>query len=404
MAHWPARGSPRRNRDSSGPTSSILFADDMGYSDLGRFGGEIRTPNLDSLAKGGVRFTQFYNTARCCPTRATLLTGLYPHQTGVGHMVNPRPLPGYAGDLNREAPTIAEVLKPAGYQTFMSGKWHVTPVNDTKHNWPLQRGFDHYYGIIHGAANYFDPVTPDARQRAASKRDKPDLLLHRRHRRQRGAVHREHAPSRTRSSSTPPSPRRTGRCTRLEPDIARYKGRYKDGWDALRAGAPRAHDRDGRSSTSSWPLTPRDTDVRHGRMRPTRNGSSAGWRSTRRRSTAWIRRSAGFSTRCGRTGQHENTLVLFFADNGGCAEELGPNAASRRSMSRDARSATVNRWTRGNRPELMPGGENTYPVTACRGRTRRTRRSACTNIGCTRAGSRRRSSRTGRSRFEPRGS
>src|SRR5688572_21477973 len=116
------------------PNIVIILADDMGYSDIGCYGGEIRTPNIDSLARDGVRFTQFYNMARCCPTRASLLTGLYPHQAGIGHMVdNPKPFAGYTGDLNGSCVTIAEVLRDAGYGTFMAGKWHVTPVTDSKH-------------------------------------------------------------------------------------------------------------------------------------------------------------------------------------------------------------------------------------------------------------------------------
>ena len=142
------------------PNIIVMLADDMGFSDLGCYGSEIRTPNIDSLAGSGVRFTHFRNTARCCPSRTSLLTGLYAHQAGVGHMVNPRPtLPGYHGDLNRSCVTIAQVLKGAGYQTMMSGKWHVTPNNGKKHNWPLQRGFDRYYGIIAGAASYYQPWT-----------------------------------------------------------------------------------------------------------------------------------------------------------------------------------------------------------------------------------------------------
>jgi arylsulfatase len=134
----------------------------MGFSDLGCYGGEIQTPNLDRLAAGGLRFTQFYNTARCCPTRASLLTGLYPHQAAIGHMMEDRGLDGYHGDLSRNAVTIAETLGPAGYSTYAVGKWHVTPFDrkqDPKGNWPLQRGFQRYYGIIGGAANYFDPKT-----------------------------------------------------------------------------------------------------------------------------------------------------------------------------------------------------------------------------------------------------
>src|SRR5687767_13941316 len=106
----------------SRPNIVIFLADDMGYSDIGCYGGEIATPNLDRLATGGLRFTQFYNTARCCPTRASLLTGLHPHQAGVGHMVDDRgpEFPGYRGRLNDRCVTIAEVLRPAGYRTLMA--------------------------------------------------------------------------------------------------------------------------------------------------------------------------------------------------------------------------------------------------------------------------------------------
>ena len=148
--------------EATRPNILVIMSDDMGYSDLGCYGGEIRTPNLDGLAAKGVRFTQFYNTARCCPTRAALLTGLYSHQAGIGHMVEDRGSAGYRGDLNRQCVTFAEVLKPAGYRTYALGKWHVTKgitPNGSKDNWPLQRGFDRYYGTIIGAGNYFDPKT-----------------------------------------------------------------------------------------------------------------------------------------------------------------------------------------------------------------------------------------------------
>ena len=103
------------------------MADDMGWSDIGCYGSEIETPNLDRLARNGLRFTQFYNTGRCCPTRASLLTGTYPHQAGIGHMMNDTGLPGYKGDLGSNVQTIAEVLKYTKYSTYLSGKWHVTP-------------------------------------------------------------------------------------------------------------------------------------------------------------------------------------------------------------------------------------------------------------------------------------
>jgi arylsulfatase len=136
----------------------------VGWSDIGCYGGEIPTPHLDALAAGGLRFTQFYNTGRCCPTRASLLTGLYPHQAGIGHMMDDKSAqsgPGFEGDLNRRGLTIAEALKLAGYRAYALGKWHVTrhaKPQGPKHNWPLQRGFDRYYGTITGGGNYFDPA------------------------------------------------------------------------------------------------------------------------------------------------------------------------------------------------------------------------------------------------------
>jgi arylsulfatase len=144
------------------PNIIVIMSDDMGYSDIGCYGSEIRTPVLDGLAGNGLRFTQFYNTGRCCPTRASLLTGLYPHQAGIGHMMDDRGVDGYRGDLNRSCVTIAEVLKPAGYATYAVGKWHVTKhtfpeAENQKFNWPLQRGFDRYYGIINGASSLWDP-------------------------------------------------------------------------------------------------------------------------------------------------------------------------------------------------------------------------------------------------------
>src|SRR6201986_84733 len=126
------------------PNIIVILGDDIGFNDLGCLGSEIQTPNLDALAADGLRFTQFYNTARCCPSRAALLTGLYSHQAGVGHMVEHHDLDGYIGDLNDHCVTIAQVLKPAGYGTYMVGKLHITPhtaPNGPKYNWPLQRGF-----------------------------------------------------------------------------------------------------------------------------------------------------------------------------------------------------------------------------------------------------------------------
>ena len=151
------------NRRFERPNIIIILADDMGYSDIGCYGGEILTPNIDKLASNGIRFKQFYNTARCCPTRASLLTGLSPHQTGVGHMTeNPFEqtsenwgTAGYQGFLNKNCVTIAQVLQGTGYHTYMSGKWHLGFHGEDK--WPKQRGFQKYYGILAGASSYFRP-------------------------------------------------------------------------------------------------------------------------------------------------------------------------------------------------------------------------------------------------------
>lgn len=149
----------------SRPNIIMILADDMGYSDIGCYGGEILTPNIDSLARGGVRMTQFYNTSRSCPTRASLMTGLYQHQAGIGWM-SEDPFKGakdpkdwgiteYRGALNRNCVTIAEVLKASGYHTYMTGKWHLGMHGMEK--WPLQRGFDRFYGILAGACSYMRP-------------------------------------------------------------------------------------------------------------------------------------------------------------------------------------------------------------------------------------------------------
>ncbi len=134
---------------SQRPNIVLILADDMGYSDLGCYGSEIRTPNLDGLAAEGLRFSQMYNFARCCPSRAALLTGLYPHQAGIGHMAGGIPnAPGYGGYLRHSAVTIAQVLKERGYRTLMSGKWHCGKRPDSADIPPeMQHGFDRLFGL-----------------------------------------------------------------------------------------------------------------------------------------------------------------------------------------------------------------------------------------------------------------
>lgn len=150
-------GTARSEEAAPRPNIIVILADDMGYSDLGCYGSEIPTPNLDALAANGLRFSQFHNTGRCCPTRASLLTGLYPHQAGVGHMVEDRGVPGYQGRLNDSCVTIAEVLKPAGYFTAMSGKWHVGQNHGVT---PISRGFDRSLNAPGGG--FYFPEAPRA--------------------------------------------------------------------------------------------------------------------------------------------------------------------------------------------------------------------------------------------------
>lgn len=140
------------SQKSDKPNIILILADDLGYSDLGCYGGEIKTPNLDRLAEQGIRMTQMYNSARCCPSRASLLTGLHPHQAGLGHMTGggKRGLIGYDGFRSDNNVTIPEVLKSAGYMTFMSGKWHIAP------GLPTERGFDEFYGLTGGFTSFWD--------------------------------------------------------------------------------------------------------------------------------------------------------------------------------------------------------------------------------------------------------
>ena len=164
----------------NGPNIIIILADDLGYSDLGCYGGEIETPHLDQLAKGGLRMNSFYNASRCCPTRASLLTGLYPHTAGIGNMTTNQKQPGYRGTLTPNTVTIAQVLKNNGYQTGMVGKWHISetqpfPEAGKQLEWldhkiqdkdfadtlsyPTHKGFQKYYGTIWGVVDYFDPFS-----------------------------------------------------------------------------------------------------------------------------------------------------------------------------------------------------------------------------------------------------
>ncbi len=339
------------------PNIVVMMADDMGFSDIGCYGGEIKTPNLDRLAGNGLRFTQFYNTARCCPTRASLLTGLYPHQTGVGHMVDSsKPFPGYTGKMSTNCVTIAEALRPAGYRTWMSGKWHVTPVTDSKENWPLQRGFEQFYGTIHGAGSFFDPVTLTR----GNEPEKPEPGHYYTHAIAREASrmindHDGKDPFFLYVAFTAPH----WPLHALEEDIAKYRGRYQAGWDALRA---ERHKRlvDMGLVDASWPITERDAAVPAWEDAPDKE-----WQQ--RRMEVFAAQVDSMDQAIGRLldtlsakGFLDNTLILFLADNGGCAEELRPMENPQRSLHVPHTAPDGSPLQFGNESSTMPGPANTY--------------------------------------------
>jgi len=313
-----------RTLSMSRPNIVLIMVDDMGYSDLGCYGSEIDTPNIDSLAKGGLRFTQFYNQGRCCPTRASLMTGLQPHQVGIGHMTAPPGKPlgitgPYQGYLNHDCTTLAEVLKAAGYHTLMTGKWHLGA--DRRDCWPLVRGFERFYGCLSGAINYFkpggdrgitegnDPVaTPDGWyatdaftdraidyiNEARESADRPFFLYL--------AYNAPHWPLNAKWE-----------------DYQKYRDRYRDGWNVLMRRRQEKQKRLGLFSNGTKPAPFPGPD----------------WASLndqqRKRLAAVMAAYAGcvdsIDQNVGKLVRHlksieqlDNTLILFLSDNGACQE------------------------------------------------------------------------------------
>jgi len=339
------------------PNIVLILADDLGFSDLGCYGSEILTPKLDELARTGLRFTQFYNAARCCPTRAALLTGLYPHQAGVGHMMDDWQRPGYRGNLNRECATIAEVLQAAGYQTMMAGKWHVsrhTGSEGPKHTWPLSRGFGKFFGTIHGGGSYFDPVTLTRDEhfvRASGDFYYTDAISEHAARFIEEAA-RSDAPFFLYVAYTAPHWPLHAR----PEDIARYKGQYSIGWDALRE---KRHKRMIRLGIirPDWPITPRDSRVLAWYDAPYKP-----WHE--RRMEVYAAQIDRMDQGIGRileklrqVDKVENTLIFFLADNGGCAEEI---SSQWKGLHIPPKTLADQAVQVGNNPNAMPGTEDTY--------------------------------------------
>jgi len=369
------------------PNIVVILSDDMGFSDIGCYGGEIATPNLDALAANGLRFTQFYNTARCCPTRASLLSGLYPHQAGVGHMMDDKgdAFPGYRGNLNPSCRTIAEVLKPAGYRSYAVGKWHVTRhinKDGPKHNWPLARGFDRYYGTIHGAGSFYDPsslvrdeamISPfaDPEYKPATYYYTDAISDHAV--RYVGDHARDHAkrPFFLYVAYTAAHwPMHA-----LPEDVAKYKGKYDGGYEPARKARFEKAAKLGLIDPKQG-LSPQAEDWAKVQDKKWEVAGMEVYAAMIDRMDQGIGK---LIAELKRTGQFENTLILFLQDNGGCAEPMGrtgnkdhpnierPDKPTFPTMKPEefAAAGSVPKQTRDGYPvrmgpKVMPGGPDTY--------------------------------------------
>lgn len=349
------------------PNILLILADDMGFSDIGSFGAEIHTPNLDRLALNGLRMTNMYNCARCCPSRASLLTGLYPHQAGIGHMTLNKGIPSYQGYLREDCVTLGEILKSAGYFTVLTGKWHVGgfvgrnkkdkdvfKFKDPYHPLPTDRGFDRFYGNPAGGGSYFNvwPLIDQDRIidvpegfystdnytlaairfiEEAVNVGKP-FFVHVCY----NAPHWPlHAP---------------------DEDIMRYRGTYVKGWDNIRM---ERYERlkDMGIIDSRWIISPRDT-----KSTPWDDVKYKDWEDARMSAyAAQIDRMdqniGKIIKRIEELGILDRTLIIFVSDNGGSAEHLDQNtrAGKELSFTRDGRPVRF-----GNIVGLEPGKPDTF--------------------------------------------
>lgn len=350
------------------PNILLIMNDDMGYSDIGCYGGEIDTPNLNKLAQNGLRFSQFYNSPRCSPSRASLLTGLHPHQTGIGILTYPTGPEGYAGNLNKQCVTIAEVLKASNYKTYLSGKWHIASnLVEPTDAWPMQRGFDHFYGTIIGAGSFYFPNTltrgNDNIEHEAEADEEffyTDAISDQaaRYIRQHQAEHPDVPFFQYVAYTAPHWPLHAH-----DDDIAKYQGTFDKGWDRLREERLQRLIEMG-IIDPAWQLTDRDP-------------SQPEWEQAEHK--AWLLRCMEvYAAQIDRmdqgigrilkaleeTGRLDNTLIIFLSDNGACAEDIPDNVTVEelvndlmiaRSHTRKGEEVIF-----GNIPDIMPGPENTY--------------------------------------------
>ena len=350
----------------SRPNVILILADDMGFADLGCTGSEIQTPNIDALAQGGAMLSAMYNCARCCPTRASLLTGLYPHNAGVGHMGANLGTPAYQGFLRNDSATIAEHLRASGYATLMSGKWHVAGdfearnvdswrVGDVEHPTPRQRGFDRFYGIMDGATHFFSPhymleddnrveTVPDDFYFTDAITDKAIGMIE-------GAVEDEKPFFLYLAHTAPHWP------LHAHPeDIARYDGIYSKGWDHIRTARHETMNGIG-VFQRGWNISPRDNSV-HGWAQEDNKDWEASKMATYAAMVDRMDQSIGtLIAALKRLGQFDNTLIMFLSDNGGCAEFMAEDGWAKfyPDQTHDGKQITM-----GNVTGLQPGDAQTF--------------------------------------------
>lgn len=322
------------------PNIVLIMADDLGYSDVGAFGSEIRTPNIDKLAAEGLRVTQFYNTGRCCPSRASLMTGLYPHQAGVGDMLQDDGLEAYSTHLTFNSVTLAEVLQSAGYHTIISGKWHVG--NDPEY-WPTKRGFvDQYFS--NGTTGHYFGISK-GRQYIVNGKDVPpgDNWLksgeseYQLYKNEDGSqwyatdAIASHAIDfvrnlRSKEKEKPfflylPFTAPHWPLHAFESDIAKYQGKYLGGWDSLKD-VRYARMKELGIIRENWPLSEKNPNVKDWSAL-----SDSDKHYYDRLMAVYAAMIDRMDQNIGRVldglrqaGDIDNTLIIFLSDNGGCHE------------------------------------------------------------------------------------
>lgn len=344
------------------PNIVLVLADDLGFSDLGCYGSEIPTPHLDRLAAGGVAMTQFYNTARCSPSRASLLTGLHPHQTGVGILTNDDGPAGYPGKLNDRCVTMAEVLGEAGYATALIGKWHLTgSIQEPDQAWPTRRGFHRFYGTLAGAGSYYDPVSLTEGETSLPTTPEGFYLTD-----ELGAAAESYVRERAQEEGpfflylAPTAPHWPLHAP--EEAIAGHRGMYDDGWDEVRRRRFETQRASGLAE-ESWSLSERDEEVV-----AWDEVADQAWQAQRMEVYAaqveLLDAAVGrVVTALEETDQLENTLIVFLSDNGGCAEEIEPGWVDELPVTpynTPLRTRAGERVRRGNDPSVIPGPEATF--------------------------------------------